>query len=108
MMLMKAPASFQNRANSQIQMMEAPTESKIKRYLIQYDILDPSQTHIADILWLKKVARFALKKGFHGFNILEEKVKPQGVEGIIELESDNMNADYNCYEILQLEIPGFK
>lgn len=104
LMVMREPVSYQNMPSNHKQMME-DTSTSARRFRIRYEILNPKESPVADILWLKKVARFTLKKGFNGFNILEEIIKPHSVEGIIELEADRMKADYDSYEILDLELP---
>lgn len=105
LMVMKEPSLFQNFPVSQRQMMEEVVETKKGRFEIRFEIHNPKESEIADILWLKKAARFSLNKGVTGFNVLEERITPFAVEGIIELESDRMEADYDSYEILELELP---
>ena len=105
LMVMKEPSLFQNFHVSQRQMMEEVVETKKGRFEIRFEIHNPKESEIADILWLKKAARFSHNKGVTGFNVLEERITPFAVEGIIELESDRMEADYDSYEILELELP---
>ena len=85
-------------------MMEEPIESG-ERYKIRYDIRNEKENEIADILWLRKVAKFCIKRGIPGFNIIEESINENFVEGVIEFEEDRMKAQYDSYEILELELP---
>jgi hypothetical protein len=105
LMVMKEPSLFQNFPVSKRQMMEEIVENKKGRYQIRFEIHNPKESEIADILWLQKVARFTLNQGVTGFNVLEEKITPFAVEGVIEFEPDRMEADYDSYEILELELP---
>lgn len=104
LMTLKEPSSFQNRPNSKKQMMEEVAGDH-RRFHVEYKIQNDRERKIADILWLKKVARLSLELGVSGFNILEEQINPHSVEGVIELEEDRMSADYDSYEILELNLP---
>ena len=105
---MKEPSAFQNIPNRQKQMMEEIPIAESNRFRIRYKIHSSKETPIADILWLRKAAKFALKKGFNGFNIVEEEIKNEAIEGVIELEADRMKADFDSHEILDLELPEFE
>lgn len=69
---------------------------------------------IADIIWLKRAAEVALQNGSPYFHILEQKASKEYnreqkmdltiIEGIIELDHDPMNAEYDAYVISELEL----
>jgi hypothetical protein len=73
-------------------------------YRIYYEIKSEKEKSIADILWFHEAAKLALRKKIPWFNVLEEKITTYSVEGIIQLEKDPMKAEYDAYEILNLQL----
>jgi hypothetical protein len=73
-------------------------------YRIHFEISSEKEKPIADILWFHEAAKVALRKKIPWFNVLEEKITPYYVEGIIQLEKDPMKAEYDAYEILNLQL----
>ncbi len=73
-------------------------------YRIHFEINSEKEKPIADILWFHEAAKVALRKKIPWFNVLEEKITPYYVEGIIQLEKDPMKAEYDAYEILNLQL----
>ena len=73
---------------------------------------------IADIIWLKRAAEVALKNGSPYFRILEQNATKEFsrehnmeltlIEGIIVLDPDPMNAEYDAYVISELELDPFE
>ncbi len=69
---------------------------------------------IADIIWLKRAAEVALKNGSPYFHILEQNASKEFnrehnmqltmIEGIIVLDQDPMEAEYDAYTISELEL----
>lgn len=72
---------------------------------------------IADIIWLKRAAEVALENGSPYFHVIEQTATKEFnrehnmnltlIEGIIELDQDPMNAEYDAYVISELELDPF-
>lgn len=85
-----------------------------QRIEVIYEVQNPNEEPMADILWIKKAAKTSLESGTPYFNIIESKIKKRFVnkhqtqlpviEGTIELEDDPMKADYDAYEIEDLNL----
>jgi len=84
-------------------------------YKIIFTTQKPSENEIADILWMKRAAEVSMDEGIPYFNVLEQKAYPtfsevfgedlMTVEGIIELDNDSMEAEYDAHEINSLVLP---
>lgn len=84
-------------------------------YKIIFTTQKPSENEIADILWMKRAAEVSMDEGIPYFNVLEQKTYPtfsevfgedlMTVEGIIELDNDSMEAEYDAHEINSLVLP---
>ncbi len=75
-----------------------------RTYRIEIQILNEKQRDVADILWFHEAAKLARAKKIPWFNVIEEKITPTSVKGIITLVRDPMAAEYDAEEILQLEL----
>lgn len=79
---------------------------------VVYQSASPAEDKLADIHWLKKAAALALQKGHPYFNVMEQRLirsakvtKGHGknrIEGVIQLSSDPINAEYDAREISAL------
>ncbi len=88
-----------------------------EKYRITYRATGPKENAVADIIWLKKAAEVAMDAGIPHFNVKQKTVsselnrklhrKMNVVEGVIELDNDPMNAEYDAQEILSLALPEF-
>lgn len=102
--------------------MQAQEESPVETinygpntFKITYTSQKPSEDEIADIIWMKKAAEVAKNEGIPYFNVLEQKSYQNyseayqqeltTVEGIIELDADVMEAEYDAQEIESLVLP---
>ena len=102
--------------------MQAQEESPVETinygpntFKITYTSQKPSEDEIADIIWMKKAAEVAKNEGITYFNVLEQKSYQNyseayqqeltTVEGIIELDADVMEAEYDAQEIESLVLP---
>lgn len=85
---------------------EAPMAEQLdgNSFRIILDIKTEKDNSIADIIWFKKAAKFALDQKIPWFNVLEQKISADSVEGIIKLEPDPLRAEYDAHEILNLEL----
>ncbi len=73
------------------------------------------ENQLVDILWLKKAALVAIDAGIPHFNVRKKEIskffhrklqrRMNHIEGVIELESDQMRAQYDANEILSLTLP---
>lgn len=108
-------AEHQNKIQAQ---EESPVEAinyGPETYKISLTTQKPSENEIADILWMKKAAEIAQAEGIPYFNVLEQKSYPSfseafgedliTVEGIIQLDEDSMEAEYDAQEITALVLP---
>lgn len=101
---------------------EAQEESPMERilgqentYKITYEVENPEDEAIADILWMKLAAEMALEQKIPYFNVLAQdiyKVKDEEtgqeqtmVEGVIQLDPDPMRAEFDAHEIESLVLP---
>jgi hypothetical protein len=75
-------------------------------FKIQMDIQSDEERPVADILWFQKAADVAIDEGTPWFNVLEQTILENSVEGIIQLESDPMKAEYDANEILNMNVNG--
>ena len=73
-------------------------------YKITLEIESENDRAIADILWFHEAAKLAMKRKIPWFNVIEEKINPYEVEGVIELIRDPMKAEYDANEILSLQL----
>lgn len=73
-------------------------------FKITIEIETENDRDIADILWFHEAAKLAMKRKIPWFNVLEEKITPYEVKGVIELIRDPMKAEYDANEILSLEL----
>lgn len=74
---------------------------------IIYEAQRPEDEAIADILWLRKAAQMVKGSGSTYFNVINQAIVKNNylrVEGVIEISSDPMTADYDAHEILSLVI----
>jgi len=81
---------------SQIQAEEAaPETEQLSRdtFRIRMDIEEKNDQPVADILWFQKAAELALEQNIPWFNVLEQKISPYDVEGVIQLEKDPMKLE---------------
>ncbi len=86
-----------------------------EKYRITYRATGMKENGVADIIWLKKAAEVAMDAGIPHFNVKQKTVSREYnrrvqrrlnvVEGIIELDNDPMNAEYDAQEILSLVLP---
>lgn len=73
-------------------------------YRITMPIESPEDASVADILWFQKAAEIAIEHKIPWFNVQEEQMGQDQVEGVIQLERDPMNAEYDANEILGLQL----
>lgn len=73
-------------------------------YRVRLFIEEENDKAVADILWFQMAAKVALKKKTPWFNVLEQTIKDNSVEGVIQLENDPMKAEYDANEILSLQL----
>jgi hypothetical protein len=98
---------------------EAPIEEAMEEpntYKISFEVANPSQEPIADIIWMKKAAEIAKDAGVPYFNVIEQKSYKRFVEkykadlsvieGVIELDDDPMRAEFDAQEIEALVLNG--
>lgn len=84
--------------------------STLQTFRIVFQASNWDEEELVDIHWMKKAAETAKDAGSPYFKILQKKrkykndqgVKRTVIEGIIQLEEDAMNADYDAYEIENL------
>lgn len=95
---------------------EAPIEEMIGEeshtYKVLFESRSPEEEKIADILWMKKAAETATDAGIPYFNVLKQKMTKRFVpklnrevsvvEGVIQLDNDPINAEYDAHEIESL------
>jgi hypothetical protein len=84
------------------------------QYRVTYQVMNIHDEPIADIVWLKRAAEVALASGspyFHVVNqvatkqfVREQDMQLTQIEGVIQLEADPMNAEYDAYVISELEL----
>lgn len=111
--IMKAEQANQIQAQE-----ESPVETfnyGPETYKIVYKTEKPSENEIADILWMKKAAEISIQEGIPYFNVLDQKIYPtfseafgedlMTVEGIIQLDHESMEAEYDAREITSLVLP---
>ena len=101
---------------------EAQEESPMERvlgeentYKITYEVENPEDESIADILWMKLAAEMALEQKIPHFNVLDQEIytvkdeetgeEQTVVEGVIQLDTDPMRAEYDAHEIESLVLP---
>lgn len=90
-----------------IQAQEAAPETEritSNTFRIRMDIEEKGDQPVADILWFQKAAEVAMEEKNPWFNVLEQKISPNEVEGVIQLETDPMKAEYDANEILSLHL----
>jgi len=75
-----------------------------QHFKVSLEIVDPSEEEIADILWFQEAARAALERNFSRFNVIEQKMTEDMIEGVIQMETDPMKAEYDAQEILNLPL----
>ncbi len=73
-------------------------------YRVRLFIEEENDKAVADILWFQMAAKVALEKKTPWFNVLEQTIKNNSVEGVIQLENDPMKAEYDANEILSLQL----
>lgn len=85
---------------------EAPTTEQItsNTFRIRMEIETENDRPVADILWFQKAAELAIKNKIPWFNVLEQHISPNAVEGVIQLEPDPMKGEYDANEILSLHL----
>lgn len=95
---------------------EAPVERMIadnsKTFKITYEAQNAEEESIVDIIWMKKAAEVAIEEGIPYFNVIEQNVTTRVdeetnqnfsvIEGLIELDSDPMRAEFDAHEIESL------
>jgi len=97
---------------------ESPMEKVLgeeNTYKITYEVERPEDESIADILWMKLAAEMALEQKIPYSTVLDQeiyKVRDEEtgeeqtiVEGVIQLDSDPMRAEYDAHEIQSLVLP---
>jgi hypothetical protein len=75
-----------------------------RHFKVRLEITDPNEQEIADILWFQEAARAALERKITRFNVVEQNISEDVVEGVIQLETDPMKAEYDAQEILSLTL----
>jgi hypothetical protein len=78
------------------------------KILIRYPISSPPERAVADLIWIRHAAKAALKSNHPWFNVLEENITTDFVEGVIKLEKDPVEAEYDAREILGIQAPDDK
>ena len=73
-------------------------------FRIKMDIEKDSDRPVADILWFQKAAEVALERKIPWFNVIDQQIGTNSVEGVIQLEPDPMKGEYDANEILGLEL----
>jgi hypothetical protein len=86
-----------------------------EKYHVLYRATGMKENAVADILWLKKAAEIAMDAGIPHFNVRKKKMTKEFnrkvhrrmnvVEGVIELDNDPMEAEYDANEIMSLVLP---
>ncbi len=91
--------------NRQAEEETAPYEQMARdTFRIYMDIESENDRPVADILWFRKAARVALEQRSAWFNVLEQQIGQDAVDGVIQLEKDPMKAEYDAHEILSLHL----
>lgn len=85
---------------------------EINTFKIRFEVADPSDEAVADIIWIKKAAEVAKDAGIPYFNVKKQTItkrfvkefnqKLSVIEGVIELDNDPMEAEYDAHEIESL------
>lgn len=85
---------------------EAAPYEQVERnvFRIHLEIKNEAEQPIADILWFQKAARVALEQKSPWFNVIEQRISEGEVEGVIQLQSDPIQAEYDAHEILSLQL----
>ncbi|MES2525657.1 MAG: hypothetical protein V4598_01165 [Bdellovibrionota bacterium] len=88
-----------------------------ENYRITFRAAGMKENGVADIMWLKKAAQVAMDAGIPHFNVRQKTISREYnrrvqrrlnvVEGVIELDNDPMNAEYDAQEILSLVLPEY-
>lgn len=86
-------------------------------YKITYEVTNPRQEPLADIIWMKKAAEVARDAGIPYFNVLRQVISKRFVrqhdrqlsvvEGVIQLDNDPMRAEYDANEIESLVLTEY-
>jgi hypothetical protein len=99
--------AFYRPSQKNIQAQEAPPEIENLGELsfkITLEISEEDDRSMADILWFQKAAEVAIKHKIPWFNVMEETITQDEVQGVIQLEPDPMRAEYDANEILSLQL----
>lgn len=86
-----------------------PSEGSTRTFKIVYEVPSPQEEQLADIFWLRYAAEVAMESGTPYFNIVNQSIRKNFsqryqvnlsiIEGLIELEYDPMEAEYDAHEI---------
>lgn len=91
--------------NRQAEEEAAPYEEVARdTFRIYMDIENENDRPVADILWFQRAARVALEQRVPWFNVLEQEIGEDSVEGVIQLQKDPMQAEYDANEILSMHL----
>lgn len=73
-------------------------------FRIRMPIESDNDVPVADILWFQEAAEVAIAQKVPWFNVLEQEMSMDEVDGVIQLENDPMKAEYDANEILSLHL----
>lgn len=118
-LLFLIPMMNQEQSVFEREAQEEPPMEKVQgeenTYKITYEVENPEDESIADILWMKLAAKMALEQKIPYFNVIDQEIhklrdEETGeeytvVEGLIELDPDPMRAEYDAHEIESLVLP---
>ncbi len=110
---MKKEKSYQERETQEEEtILEQKDKTKYQTIKIKYVAQTPNEEPIIDIIWIKKAAQKASEAGIPYFNILDQHISKRFVrrynmelstiEGVIQLDNDPMEAEYDAQEIENL------
>ena len=85
---------------------ESPPARQLSQntFRIKMDIIEENDRPVADILWFQRAAKVALDNKVPWFNVLEQTISTNSVDGVIQLEPDPMKGEYDANEILSLHL----
>lgn len=107
----RQPEYFEREAQEEAP-IEEMMDDEVNTYKVVYEVRNPSEEAVADIIWMKQAAQVARDAGIPYFNVKKQEIKKRFVgkykqklsviEGVIELDNDPMRAEYDANEIESL------
>lgn len=108
----KEGSDLEREAQEEVTAQEMMEEGESLTYTVSYTAKSPQEDKIADIIWMKKAAGVAQDAGVPYFNVVNQKIRKKfverynmelsTVEGVIQLDNDPMNAEFDAHEIENL------